>query len=347
MSEYSIRFFVNEPSHVGEIRRLAQSISRDLNFSETETGKLAIAITESGKNLLKHAKHGEILIRRLSENSHLGLEFLAIDSGPGMKDSVQCLQDGFSTAGTSGTGLGAIRRLAQVFDLYSQPSLGTIVLAQFWSLSAGGRPISPIIEYGVVCLPHPSETVCGDSWSIHYNQSHCFVFVVDGLGHGPAAAEAAQKAIRIFDNQWAISGIDLMNSVHQSLLNTRGAAGALTAIEFLNGIVTYTGIGNIASAVLTLEKQKSMASIYGTLGHQILKVQSFQYPWTKSTLLVMHSDGLKSKSVDFVSKYPGLIFKHPALIAGVLYRDFRRDKDDVTVLVAREGRSRENNELSL
>lgn len=334
----SIRFSITEPSQVGETRRMAQSISRDLHFDETETGKVAIVVTEAANNLLKHAGHGEILIRRLAYGSYLGIEILAIDRGPGMKDLDQCLRDGFSTAGTSGTGLGAIRRLAQVFDLYSQPGLGTIVLAQLWSLPSGVQLKSSAIEYGVVCLPHPSETVCGDSWAIHFEESRCLAFIVDGLGHGPGAAEASQRAIQIFEENGSISGPALLSSVHAALRSTRGASGAVTEIEFLKSNVTYTGVGNIAGVVLTLDSQRSMVSIYGTLGHQVLKIQSFQYPWPKPALLVMHSDGLKSKAVE-LGKYSGLIFRHPALIAGVLYRDFRRDNDDATVLVAREGRS--------
>ncbi len=339
MSGASFRFSITEPSQVGETRRIVQSISRDLGFSDTETGKLAIVIAEIGNNLLKHAGRGEILLRRLSLGPHVGLEILSIDSGPGMKDPSRCLQDGFSTAGSPGTGLGAIGRLAQVFDLYSQLGLGTVILAQFWSLAAGGQPKSSTIEYGVVCLPHPSERVCGDSWSIHFDRSCCSAFVIDGLGHGQGAADAADRAIHIFDKKWSVPGPALMNSVHQSLINTRGAVGALAEIEFLKGEVSFTGVGNIAGAVLTLENQKSMVSHYGTLGHQVLKVHSFQYPWPRFAVLLMHSDGLKSRSADFGNKYPNLLFQHPALIAGVLYRDFRRGNDDVTVLVARQRRS--------
>jgi hypothetical protein len=47
----------------------------------------------------------------------------------------------------------------------------------------------------------------------------------------------------------------------------------------------------------------------------------------------MHSDGLLTNwSLD---AYPGLLTRHPALIAGVMYRDFRRGRDDVTVLAVR------------
>jgi hypothetical protein len=63
-------------------------------------------------------------------------------------------------------------------------------------------------------------------------------------------------------------------------------------------------------------------------------VQQYYYPWKKDALIVMYSDGLISRWVH--CNYMGLMTRHPALIAGILYRDFTRGKDDVTVVVARE-----------
>ena len=76
-----------------------------------------------------------------------------------------------------------------------------------------------------------------------------------------------------------------------------------------------------------------MASRTGTVGHAVRKIQEFTYPWPPGAHLVMHSDGLATGwSLD---RYPGLMRRHPSLIAGVLYRDYSRGRDDVTVLVAR------------
>jgi hypothetical protein len=77
-----------------------------------------------------------------------------------------------------------------------------------------------------------------------------------------------------------------------------------------------------------------MVSYNGTVGHEVRKIQEFTYQWPQQGLLVMHSDGLKTQWR--LDRYPGLMHKHPSLIAGVLYRDFNRGRDDVTVLVARE-----------
>jgi hypothetical protein len=78
---------------------------------------------------------------------------------------------------------------------------------------------------------------------------------------------------------------------------------------------------------------KTLVSDNGTLGANVRKMQEFSQPWAPETLVVVHSDGLGTQwnLVD----YPGLSHRHPSLVAAILYRDFRRIRDDVTVVVAR------------
>ena len=79
-----------------------------------------------------------------------------------------------------------------------------------------------------------------------------------------------------------------------------------------------------------------MVSHNGTVGYIMRKVQSIDYPWTDDSLLLMHSDGLATHWN--LGRYPGLCQREPSLIAGVLYRDHKRGRDDVTVVVARQVR---------
>lgn len=74
-----------------------------------------------------------------------------------------------------------------------------------------------------------------------------------------------------------------------------------------------------------------MISHNGTVGHTMRKVQEFVYPWVAGSLLVMHSDGLGTQWR--IDDRAGLRDEHPQLIAGVLYRDFKRGRDDATIVV--------------
>ena len=76
-----------------------------------------------------------------------------------------------------------------------------------------------------------------------------------------------------------------------------------------------------------------MASYNGKVGYMMPKVAEFVYPWSQQSLLIMHSDGLAAQWS--LNRYPGLASRHPALIAAVLYRDFKRTRDDMTVIVAK------------
>ena len=85
--------------------------------------------------------------------------------------------------------------------------------------------------------------------------------------------------------------------------------------------------------MVTGRQTRSMVSYNGTVGHMMPKVAECVYPWSQQSLLIMHSDGLAAQWN--LNHYPGLATRHPALIAAVLYRDFKRTRDDITVIVVK------------
>lgn len=326
---------VTESSQAGHARRTAAALAARLGFNEEAQGKVAIVVSEAAKNLVAHTKGvgGQILLRALHAGPHTGLEVLALDKGPGMADVDRCLRDGYSTAGTSGVGLGAMRRMSALFDIHSAPGVGTAVLAQLW---ADKPPPASSMEVGVVCVPMPGEEVCGDSWAVDFKQGRFFVLVADGLGHGPEAARASRAAVVSFLEQGPHALVDLMRAAHQEMRSTRGAAVALASVE--GARLHFAGVGNIAAAVVSPGDVQRLVSMNGTLGHQAHRMQQFSYAWSPGATLVMCSDGLATQWR--LDPYPGLLARHPSLVAGVLYRDFARGRDDATVLVAREASAR-------
>jgi anti-sigma regulatory factor (Ser/Thr protein kinase) len=151
------RFVIDDGSKVGEARRAAQTLAT-FEFTAEAAGKVSIAATELANNLLNHAGGGELLLQRLGPDESPVIELLAIDRGPGMTNLERCMRDGYSTSGTPGTGLGAVRRLANEFDIHSAPGEGTIVMARF------GAP-QPV-RYGGVSVAIHGEIECGDEWLV-------------------------------------------------------------------------------------------------------------------------------------------------------------------------------------
>jgi anti-sigma regulatory factor (Ser/Thr protein kinase) len=322
---------VVDASHVGEARRVVVEYATSLGMAEMECGKIAIAVTEMASNLLKHAQHGKLLWEPLTLNGSWGVRVLCLDKGTGISDVSLALQDGYSTYGSSGNGLGAVRRLASVFDLYSAPGLGTCIVAEFWPQKSPKDHES--FSLGVVSLAVRGEVECGDGWGTRANVDRSFFMVVDGLGHGILAAEAAREAERVLADSHALSAAAILSDCHDALKKTRGAAGAIAEISQDKGTLKFAGIGNISATVLDHDSRRGIASHNGTLGHNMHKIQEFTVPWNKDSILIMHSDGLGTKWD--LNQYPGLASKHPSIIAAVLYRDFQRERDDVTVMAAK------------
>ncbi len=325
---------VRESTEVGQARRVSIQLAARAGFGDTDVGRVGIVVTELARNLCQHAKSGEVVFRPLGSESPAGLEMLALDKGHGMANMEKCLEDGYSTGGTPGTGLGAVRRLSDTFDLYSLPGHGTAVLSRVYAKGAAPRDS---FETGVVCLAKPGERATGDAWASRRDTRACSYFVADGLGHGTIAMEASAEAARVFEGMRAPESVtDVLEQVHGALRKTRGAAAAVAQIDVTRNEVSYGGVGNISGVIVTGTAARSMVSHNGILGHEVRKMQEFVYPWSRNSVLIMHSDGLATWHLD---NYPRLLSRHPSIVAGVLYRDFRRERDDVTVLVARERRS--------
>lgn len=339
-SDSPLIFTVDDSSKVGEARRGGTDLARSLGFDETAQGRLALVITEAATNLLKHAGGGELLLRPIESAAGNAVEILALDRGAGMYDVGRCMVDGFSTAGSSGNGLGAIARLSDTFDVYSRPELGTALLARVGAAPIDqGASLIPGLEFGVVNVPYPGESVSGDAWAVAETAEGDLVMIADGLGHGPQAAEAAEAAVASFNASASLGPARVLNAAHSALRSTRGAAMAVALIDREKNEVRYAGVGNISGVLWNpnLDRTSSLASRNGTVGHTVAKVQEFTYPWSPSSLLVMHSDGLATHWQ--FDRYAGLPARHPGLIAGVLFRDFKRGRDDVTVLAARDRES--------
>lgn len=324
---------VVESSQVGEVRRRMASIAREAGFSEEAAGAVAVVTTELGNNLVRHASGGELIFNRYTVSGQVRmLEIVALDRGPGMGDVQKCMRDGYSTGGTAGTGLGAARGMADLFDIHSVPDRGTVVVARFGNNPAAGSVPLPV-SFGGISLPVRGEQACGDSWAVACEDGRTVLLVIDGLGHGKGAEEAAREAVRVFEEHAGASPVEQLQRMHGALRNTRGAAVALAEISPGGGDLRYAGIGNISATLIQEDSSRSLMSHNGTVGHEVRRVQDFRVPWDGASLLVMHSDGLVSRWK--LDGYPGLQLHHPTVIAATLYRDFRRERDDVTVIGAR------------
>jgi anti-sigma regulatory factor (Ser/Thr protein kinase) len=322
------------PTDVAEARRRAAAIAGRLDLDDAAGGRVAIAVTELSTNLLKHAGRGEIFIGPAGAYGSQGVQVMAMDRAGGIDDLDASLADGYSTAGTPGSGLGAVRRAGDTFDVYTG-SAGTVVAATIFR--AGRRPLAADAAFGALSVAAPGEERCGDDWAVWTAGELSSVFVCDGLGHGVDAARAASRAIDTFYRHAERSAPDVIGAVHDALRSTRGAAVALAELDRRQRTVRYCGVGNIGAVIVRPDgRAHHLVSLPGIAGHAMRRLQPFTSEWPAGGVLVMHSDGLGTHWS--LGRYDGLLRRRPDVIAGVLFRDHRRGRDDATVVVMREGR---------
>jgi anti-sigma regulatory factor (Ser/Thr protein kinase) len=321
---------VQEKTDVAAARRAALDLA---SFPEELAGKLSILVTEAASNLIKHAGGGQIVVRRLGASPAAGVEIIAMDKGPGMSNPARCFEDGYSTAGSPGTGLGAVSRIASFYDFYSAEGKGTVLVARVGD-SAPKNGCG--VELGAVGVAYPGEEISGDSWGIasRGSESVCRVIVADGLGHGVLAAEASDLAVSTAMNSSGLSAESLIEKCHGRMRATRGAAVSVADADFAAEQLAFTGVGNVSGAIVNESgARQQMISVNGTVGHELRRTQTFRYSLPPGSTVVLHSDGLSASWG--LEKYPGLLQRHPTVIAAVLFRDFVRGRDDATVVVMR------------
>lgn len=316
------RLRVEDPSGVAPCRRAAERIADDLGFDATARGEAAIVVTELATNLVRHAGGGEIVVRGRAGASP-GIDAIAWDRGPGLGDVARSLRDGFSTAGGSGTGLGAIGRLSATFDLQSTPGSGAVLVARL------GTTEPPPVDGLALALA--GEDASGDAWAHVIDGSTATVVLLDGLGHGLDAAHAAGTAIR--ELRPGLAPEELLERMHGALRPTRGAAAAVARLDLRTGALRFAGIGNIAAMAVSGPTAKALASQNGTLGHRVQRIQAYDHRLEPGGLLVLHSDGVRG-GWDLAA-HPGLARRDPLVIASLLIRDFERGRDDCSAVVAR------------
>jgi anti-sigma regulatory factor (Ser/Thr protein kinase) len=313
--------------------RLAESHELD----EDARGRIALVVTELGTNLVRHAKAGRILVACSAVDDGSHFEVLSIDSGPGMHDINHCLRDGYSSGTTPGTGFGAVKRLSTEFSAFSAIDRGTVILSRI-CISARGAVLPRAVAasgfaHAGICLAAPGEAISGDAWGIRIEGATATVMVADGLGHGSEAAAAAEVALSAFVDRGPGSPSAALEHIHPLMRQTRGAAVAISALDLRANTVVTAGAGNICGRILSGLSDRSLLSQHGTLGLQIRTLRDATYAWPEHSLVVMHSDGLKTRWD--LAGVGGLLRCDPAVVAAWLVRDHARGADDVTVVVVK------------
>lgn len=316
---------MGDASRVGEVRRHASQAGVSLGWNETDCGRLAIITTELATNLMRHAVGGQmwIAVRDAFED----VEIIAVDRGPGIASIAESMQDGTSSAaGSAGTGLGAISRMADDFDVASTQE-GTICVARVRREGAACHDLSRAL--GAVCLAVVPEMVSGDAWAVVQRGTDTSAIVADGLGHGPLAAQAAQAAIDTFVESPFQALVPLLQAAHMALQGTRGAA--VLAMQLQASALQYCGAGNVAGRLFSGVFDQTLIGQHGTVGVQLGKPVATSQDRPAYAVVALHTDGIASRWK--TQDHTALLQRDPVLLAASILWNNTRGRDDATVVI--------------
>jgi phosphoserine phosphatase RsbX len=193
------------------------------------------------------------------------------------------------------------------------------------------------IEWAAKARPRPGENICGDRLvAVDVDGTGALIGVLDGLGHGVEAAEAAKCGVDVLRTAPAEPLDALVRRCHRALAGTRGAAITLAHIDFRTDTLSWIGIGNVAADLVAkhpagVEVRSSARLVGGIVGYRIPEALTpQQVPIRPGDLLVMASDGIVEDHLD------GIDFSASSLvIADQILHTHAKDNDDALVLAAR------------
>ncbi|MEE1751446.1 SpoIIE family protein phosphatase [Streptomyces sp. SP18CS02] len=319
----------------GSAVQLAASAARRTALDQQLAGALpdraAVLASELAGNIVKHARQGSLYIQPLPLRA--GVEVLAVDRGPGMADPEQCLADGYTTTGTLGSGLGAVRRIADEFTLRTRPGAGTLVSARLGDPARHSPAPTPAV--GAVCVPAAGESECGDAWGIAEIDGVRTAIVVDGLGHGAPAAEAAGLAVRCFHRDPQLPLPQLLKTMNRALRRSRGAA--VTLVRLAPDGVEHCSVGNVRAQIVAPGAVRTrFGGQPGVVGWNMPEPRVQRIAPEPGTIVLLHTDGVDTRWAHDPS--PFLTGLPAALLAGALVHGHRRTRDDATALAIGQAR---------
>jgi len=295
--------WIRNGGDIGRVRRRARVAATEC--ADVDPDAVALCATEIGSNLAEHGGGGWVQIW----HDGATLRLLAVEEG----DPPALHEPGL------GAGLRTVSRYAASVEIDDGPG-GFCIVARF-----GARPEPPHVALAL--LPMAGYEVSGDGMLLSFDDSGWSAVVIDILGHGPVAAGdkdqliADLREVRLDDPHAVAQG------ARESMRGRRGAAMRWVRAE--DGRLHTFGIGNVAGDLLDDVGTHSLVNEPGVVGRFAKMPRISAMPCDRGAWLVVSSDGIVTRGRRPAMARTGSV----ALAAAALVRDYRRGRDDATVLI--------------
>ncbi|HEY1115732.1 MAG TPA: SpoIIE family protein phosphatase [Chitinophagaceae bacterium] len=324
------RLNATDRSYFAILKKEVHALAMTGGFAVKRLAELDIVVAEIVSNLAKHAGGGEVLVKLMEEKGVQGLEIIAVDSGPGISDLKGMMVDGATTKNTLGQGLGAIKRLSDQYQVYTQKEWGTLQLARFFVEALPHTRKKEMVTVRSLLLPKPGETECGDGFHFKQTKEYVKLFLGDGLGHGKEAALATRNAIEAFKQCPDDSPVENLRFIHHSVKKTRGLVATIAFFNLKERKWTICGVGNISTKLFGATTSKTHSPYNGIVGMNMPNTMNDQVvDYEPGQCIILCSDGVKSKWD--ILKFPGIQRYDLSLLNAALFKDFARNTDDLSI----------------
>ena len=329
-----LAFNVADRSYFSIIKREVHTLTLNAGFSAQKTGEIDIIVAELVSNMVKHGGGGRVMVKLQEETDNTFLELIAIDSGKGMTDVNRMMVDGVSTRNTLGQGMGAMKRLSHLFQVYSLKDWGTVTLIRVWKNDpALFNPIS-FSQIRSVIIPKPGERYCGDGFFHKATAETLSFFLGDGLGHGPEAEKAVTLAGDAFMKFQEKDPATIIRHINDSVRKTRGLVGTVVCLDIKERKWRICGIGNILTRIADGIEFKSYMAYNGIIGLNVPNtLKSHEMPYESGQQLIMCSDGIKTRWDIF--RYQTIMRYDLSILCATILKDFTRNTDDAAVVACK------------
>lgn len=193
------------------------------------------------------------------------------------------------------------------------------------------------LEWAAAWRPLPGEPTSGDTFVVAEAGGSTLVAAIDGLGHGPEAAKAAERARATIRERAGDPLPDLFRLLHERLRRSRGVVATIARVPPGGAELEWAAVGNVEARVLPADLSAPAQAVLargGVVGHQMPPVVPGRVPAVPGALVVMATDGVDPGFADSLDRT-----RSPVELARLLLENHGRDSDDALVLVARVGDS--------
>jgi negative regulator of sigma-B (phosphoserine phosphatase) len=153
------------------------------------------------------------------------------------------------------------------------------------------------LDRGAAGAPMPGESRSGDVGVFAGTAAGGLACLIDGLGHGPEAADAAERCAQVVRANAQAPGAELLQLCHAALLDTRGVVMTAAWFDLQRSTLSWAGVGNVDARLVRAgpQRREDVALVFGgVIGYRMPRVRVATMPLARGDVLVMITDGIES-----------------------------------------------------